>query len=93
MRPPAVPQFSYIFSCRSFEYAEIGRFEKTSQAEQHRLRVIALFVQKLQRQSLRDQREGQLVFLIAKRSCQVLKERFVAAVILDLVANPIRFLL
>src|SRR5437016_1619267 len=32
MRPPAVPQFSHIFSCRSLIGAKVGRLEKAGQA-------------------------------------------------------------
>src|SRR5438067_1135522 len=93
MRPPTVPQFSHIFSCRSFEDAEIGCFEQTGHAKKHRFAVVGFFAHQLQRQSLNDQCEREFIFLVAKRSRDFLEERFVTTVIVDFAADPRGFLL
>ena len=93
MRPPTVPQFSHIFSCRSFEDAEIGCFEKTGHAKKHRFAVVGFFAQQLQRQSLSDQCEREFIFLVTERSRHFLEERFVTTVIVDFAADARGFLL
>src|SRR5207248_3760291 len=93
MRPPTVPQFSHIFSCRSFEDAEIGCFEKTGHAKKHRFAVVGFFAHQLQRQSLSDQCEREFIFLVTERSRNFLEERFVTTVIVDFTGDSRGFLL
>ena len=78
---------------------EVWRFEKTSETEKNRFRVVQILAQRLQRHALCDQRERQLVFFVAERAGNFLKERFVHAVVraglaaFDLRAQTRRFFL
>src|SRR6266516_1214229 len=93
MRPPSIPQCSDIFSRRSFENAQVRCLEKTSHTKKHRLNVLYIFAQRFQRQSLGDQRKRQFVFLVTERGSQILEERLIAPVVVDLIANPSGLLL
>src|SRR5439155_16584339 len=82
-----------IFSRRSCENTQGRRLEKTGDAKKHCFALIGLFAEQVQRQALRDQRKRQFVFLITERGSQILKERLVASVVVDLIANPSALLL
>src|SRR5438876_1056712 len=93
MRPPPIPQCPDILPRRSCENTQVRRLEKTSHTKKHRLNVLYIFAQRFQRQSLGDQRKRQFVFLVTERGSQILKERLVATVAVDLPADSRSFLL
>src|ERR1700746_837231 len=93
MRPPAVPQFPHILARRFFVNIQVRRLEETSHTEEQRFNIPRLFAQKFQWQPLSDEGERQFVLFVTKRCRQLLKKHFIASVTVELVANPVRFLL
>jgi hypothetical protein len=87
MRPPAIPQVAHIILRRLFVGCEVGRFQETGETEKDCLGIVQILAQRFQRQSLRNQRERQLVLFVAECGRDFLKERFVSAVIVDLCAD------
>src|SRR6266496_225372 len=81
-----------MFACRSFIDIEIGYLQETGSAKEQRFAVANIFTQQSQRKPLRENREGKLVFLVTERTRDLLKKRFVASVVLDLISNSARFL-
>ena len=92
VRPPTVPQLSHIFARRFLINIEIRLLQKTSSAEEQCLTVANIFTQQPQREALCEKCKRQLVFLVTERTGDLLKERFVASVGVNLVANPFCFL-
>ena len=76
-RPPLLPQAAQIGARRRIERREVAR-QKSAHAEEQRVGVG--LAQQLQRQTLGEEGEGQLVALVAERGGERLEERFVGAV-------------
>src|SRR4029077_13245678 len=99
VRPPTVPQFAHIILCRLFVDREVRRFQQTGDTEKDRFSIFQVLAQSLQREPLRNQRKGQLVFFITQGGRDFLKERFVSTVVraglavFDLGADPGGFFL
>src|SRR5207248_8032373 len=83
MRPPAVPKFSHIRARLLCIDGEVGRLEKTGDAEEHCLDVVILFTKERGRQALRQKGEREFVLFVTERSRDLLEERGVAAVGVD----------
>src|SRR6266516_1576288 len=81
-----------MFACRSFIDIEIGYLQETGSAKEQRFAVANIFTQQSQRKPLRENREGKLVFLVTERTRDLLKKRFVASVVLDLMSDSACFL-
>src|SRR5215475_12840003 len=93
MRPPTVPQLANVFARRLFVDIEVGYLQKTRCSKEQRLAMLNIFTQQLQRQTLCEKCERQFVFFVTERRCDLLEKGLVASMHVDLVANPIRFLL
>src|SRR6266496_2105443 len=81
-----------MFACRFFIDVEIGYLQETRSAKEQRFAVANIFTQQSQREPLCENREGKLVFLVTERTRNLLKKRFVASVVLDLMSDSARFL-
>src|SRR4030095_197099 len=92
MRPPIVPESAHIFARRFFVNVEVGRFQETGRAKEQSLALLNVFTQQSQRQTLCENCERQLVFLVTERGGDLLEQRFIASVQVYLGANPSRFL-
>src|SRR5215467_8399605 len=92
MWPPTVPKLAHIFASRFFVDIEIGSLQETRCAKKQRFAILEVFPQGPKRQTLCEQRERQLVFLVTECRRDLLEKRFIASMQVDLVANPIRFL-
>src|SRR5438270_5866403 len=73
MRPPAVPKFSHISARLLWIDGEVGRFEKSGDAEQHRFNIVVFFAKERERQPLRQKREREFVLFVTERSRDFLK--------------------
>src|SRR3954464_7929957 len=88
MRPPTIPEAPHIATGLPLVHREVRRGQETGDAEKQRLRIVAMGAERGEWQTLREQRERKLVVLVAERGGDLLKQRFVAAVIVDHRAEP-----
>ena len=91
MQPPTVPQLPHMFARRFFVDIEIRRRQETGAAEEQPFTLPEVFTQEPKRESLCQERERELVFLVTERAGDLLKKRLIASVRVDLGSNPIRF--
>ena len=81
MRPPTVPQFSYIVAGLAGIDCQIGRLQKSGNAEENRLSLIILRAEEGERQALSEKSKCQFVFPVTQRRGNFLKECLVAPVV------------
>lgn len=93
MRPPPVPELSYVAARFPRVNGQIWRLEKSGHAKEQRLDVVVLFAEHRKRQPLRQDRERQFILFVTKRCGDFLKERSVAPVRFDDVLDPGRLTL
>ena len=91
--PPLVPKDAQIMACAGFEPRQVRRTEKSGDAEENGFDLVRLGAQSLTREPLREESEGELVLLVAKRSGQFLEERLIRPMQLAQPLQPKRFAL
>src|SRR5450432_4412899 len=74
-RPPFVPKNAQVLAGAGFEFGQVGRHEKSGDAEEDGLDFVGLGSQGLAGKALREEGERQLVFLVAERAGEFLEER------------------
>ena len=80
-------------ACAGFEPRQVRRTEKSGDAEENGFDLVRLGAQSLTREPLREESEGELVLLVAKRSGQFLEERLIRPMQLAQPLQPKRFAL
>src|SRR3954471_11932132 len=88
MGPPAVPEISDVAAAVVAIGGEVGRGEKSGDAEQDRFEVVGRGAERPERQSLGEQGERELVLFVPERGGELLEKRGVVSVIFDDAFHP-----
>src|SRR2546423_1188661 len=83
VRPPTVPEISYVTARFVAVRGQIGCGEKSSHAEKDGFEVVRIFSERCEWQSLGEKGEGELVLFITERSGEFLEQCSIASVIFD----------
>ena len=93
MGPPAVPEISHVAAGFVAIRGEIGRGQKSGDAEENRFKIVRFFPERRERQSLGEKSEREFVLFVTERGGDLLEQRGVTSVILDDALNARGFAL